>query len=972
MVDEGTTAAPAATTSAEFTIQLNTWIMVGVLVFVAIVTFVAFFHNRIRSKLRSKVKDADLIREFFVDGVNLADHPYPLKSTLKFPAPEMECEYQFFQHWTNMRAFKIVLACGLGVNLLYEWAVLVKAGAYINYTIRYGVLAPMTLYSMASATRKFFCRYETLADYIIATGTLVIGLALLVLNSIDRSRGSPTNTSTIIIIIMMFMTAVMFCTGLIWVKKATICTLCWGYMMADMWVSRSPDQKPPMVQSAFFLTCHLILVCCAGFGQERLGRLEFAKEWQMFDQTRSLQLRVENLKSQSAANGGKQQTRQSLCSFDIGNLPGLELLTPMDRVLTILTELQKANLDVGIGVGINAVTDLLKTTAIDKLNTVDVDSKVDPKDKQTSQWVASQFSTVGTIKEAVAEVGPDAIRGAIARKKTALQAAIRLTMGARKTSQLSGRDLLTKVGNPNKLPPSTTFISNYRGTLMSTIVSWDFDMFALADQSNGHPVYFVMMAVLERLDVLSNFNLPIDMLKRVAEKVEDTYSFDPAAPNKYHNNMHGADVLQTVACFLTQPEIAAHMTEPKDILAMILASMMHDYRHKGVNNKFLVDTSDELALVHNDMSVLERFHCAETFKLFAQEEYAMLGGVKKADATHIRRTMIEVILATDLAMGFEHISKFKLLSEHVANSKGQGDKPLVEPAVQTGTASHSLRRYSRPHMMIKPDAKTSDAVVDLELTAEQRLTLMRYIVKAADVSNPAKPLPTAVGWTYLICEEFFEQGEMERSRGMEVSAMNDSTQVDVPKMQRGFIDFVVTPTLKPLAEFCETNGDEWISQLKTNYGHWQILTQQGITDLSKSCEVTNLAVPMGLIPQGPMASLSEDKKRRRSVAEPAVAAVESSTDDAVDNPAATAKRPAVSQLAPSNSIGRPETLSKTGSQRQVIALPSLGDQSPRFADSRGSPDLRLESVKFPIWKPGEMPASPTAKTGQGKPAVSDL
>ena len=202
--------------------------------------------------------------------------------------------------------------------------------------------------------------------------------------------------------------------------------------------------------------------------------------------------------------------------------------------------------------------------------------------------------------------------------------------------------------------------------------------------------------------------------------------------------------------------------------------------------------------------------------------------------------------------------------------------------------------------------------------------------------------------------------------------MNDSTQVDVPKMQRGFIDFVVTPTLKPLAEFCETNGDEWISQLKTNYGHWQILTQQGITDLSKSCEVTNLAVPMGLIPQGPMASLSEDKKRRRSVAEPAVAAVESSTDDAVDNPAATAKRPAVSQLAPSNSIGRPETLSKTGSQRQVIALPSLGDQSPRFADSRGSPDLRLESVKFPIWKPGEMPASPTAKTGQGKPAVSDL
>jgi hypothetical protein len=400
---------------------------------------------------------------------------------------------------------------------------------------------------------------------------------------------------------------------------------------------------------------------------------------------------------------------------------------------------------------------------------------------------------------------------------------------------------------------------------------------------------------------------------------------------------------------------------------MILASMMHDYRHKGVNNKFLVDTSDELALVHNDMSVLERFHCAETFKLFAQEEYAMLGAVKKADATHIRRTMIEVVLATDLAMGFEHISKFKLLSEHVANSKGQGDKHLAMPAVQTGTVTHSLRRHSRPHMVIKPDGKTSDAVVDLELlTAEQRLTLMRYIVKAADVSNPAKPLSTAVGWTYLICEEFFEQGEMERSRGMEVSAMNDSTQVDVPKMQRGFIDFVVTPTLKPLAEFCETNGGDWISQLKTNYGHWQILTQQGITDLSKSCEVTNLSQPMGLIPQGPMVSLSGDKKSHRGVAEPTVAAVESSTDDADDNRAATTKRPIVSQLTPS----------KTASpQRQVIALPSIGEQPPRLAGSRGSPDLRLESVQFPLWKPGEVPVTPTARTGEGdegEPPVSDL
>jgi hypothetical protein len=42
-------------------------------------------------------------------------------------------------------------------------------------------------------------------------------------------------------------------------------------------------------------------------------------------------------------------------------------------------------------------------------------------------------------------------------------------------------------------------------------------------------------------------------------------------------------------------------------------------------------------------------------------------------------------------------------------------------------------------------------------------------------------------------------------------------------MQRGFIDFVVTPTLRPLAEFCKKNGAGWMSQLQRNYAHWQSL-----------------------------------------------------------------------------------------------------------------------------------------------------
>jgi cAMP-specific phosphodiesterase 4 len=60
-----------------------------------------------------------------------------------------------------------------------------------------------------------------------------------------------------------------------------------------------------------------------------------------------------------------------------------------------------------------------------------------------------------------------------------------------------------------------------------------------------------------------------------------------------------------------------------------VAAMMHDFRHKGVSNTFLVNSEDELAIVHNDVSVLERFHAAETFRLLKQDECNILHGMEE-------------------------------------------------------------------------------------------------------------------------------------------------------------------------------------------------------------------------------------------------------------------------------------------------------------------------------------------------------
>ena len=49
--------------------------------------------------------------------------------------------------------------------------------------------------------------------------------------------------------------------------------------------------------------------------------------------------------------------------------------------------------------------------------------------------------------------------------------------------------------------------------------------------------------------------------------------------------------------------------------------------------------------------------------------------------------------------------------------------------------------------------------------------------------------------------EFFDQGDVERARGLPVSPLCDRSQANVPSAQLGFIEFCVEPVFKPLSKF---------------------------------------------------------------------------------------------------------------------------------------------------------------------------
>lgn len=63
--------------------------------------------------------------------------------------------------------------------------------------------------------------------------------------------------------------------------------------------------------------------------------------------------------------------------------------------------------------------------------------------------------------------------------------------------------------------------------------------------------------------------------------IEDGYR-----PNPYHNNIHAADVTQTVYFFLNSALLTP--LPPLYKLAAVFAAAIHDYAHPGTNNNFQV------------------------------------------------------------------------------------------------------------------------------------------------------------------------------------------------------------------------------------------------------------------------------------------------------------------------------------------------------------------------------------------------
>jgi cAMP-specific phosphodiesterase 4 len=113
----------------------------------------------------------------------------------------------------------------------------------------------------------------------------------------------------------------------------------------------------------------------------------------------------------------------------------------------------------------------------------------------------------------------------------------------------------------------------------------------------------------------------------------------------YHNFYHCTDVTHTTFMFIKRVAHKVALTELEKF-ALMVAAVAHDMDHPGVNNAFLVNCKDLLAVTYNDSSVLENRHVACLYSLLPNRpEIDILGRLETAQWREVGAVLCCAVLS---------------------------------------------------------------------------------------------------------------------------------------------------------------------------------------------------------------------------------------------------------------------------------------------------------------------------------------
>ncbi|XP_076626092.1 cGMP-dependent 3',5'-cyclic phosphodiesterase [Colletes latitarsis] len=301
----------------------------------------------------------------------------------------------------------------------------------------------------------------------------------------------------------------------------------------------------------------------------------------------------------------------------------------------------------------------------------------------------------------------------------------------------------------------------------------DFNKFHFTPRSVPYkhiPCYTIKM--FNDLGLIKHWKMKLSTLARFILYVKKGYRDAP-----YHNWVHAFSVAHFAYLLMRNLQLITenYMTHLQ-ALVFLVSCLCHDIDHRGTNNSFQTKCSTVLAsLYSSEGSVMERHHLAQTMCILNTEDCNIFENFNSKEYSEALDLLRNNILATDLASHFRTVEK----QEEMIREK-----------------------YD------KNDSKQQKLFFDMLMTC-------------CDLSDQTKQWKVSKKTAEQIYDEFFSQGDLEKSMGSSPIEMMDRERASIPDLQVQFITNIVLPlfinlsTLFPMVQ-------PLVHVLKENRNLWEV------------------------------------------------------------------------------------------------------------------------------------------------------
>ena len=328
---------------------------------------------------------------------------------------------------------------------------------------------------------------------------------------------------------------------------------------------------------------------------------------------------------------------------------------------------------------------------------------------------------------------------------------------------------LNNIKDKKYISPKNYKIPNLPDNIISIIESENFNIFNLEEKIGSENTLPVIGSyILKKYNLLSKINY--EKFETFIEEIRKGYNRE----NPYHTDLHAADVTQTCLIYILKGKMKEIFNlNDLDTASIYISCMVHDYKHPGYNNLFLININSPISIRHNDTNVLEAYHISQTYKLIkSNEKYNIFSLMNNEEYKFIRKRMIGLVLATDMIFHFKQLEDTKNLIKEYNINKGKNREK------------------------IKENNKLNDI----------QQQFLEILIHACDISNPTKTFNIYNLWANKVMSEFFRQGDKEKQLGLKVSMNCDRLTTTLPQCQIGFMNYIVGPLFISIVEiFPELN-----------------------------------------------------------------------------------------------------------------------------------------------------------------------